>query len=175
MKRKILLTLSLAFILVCIFVISVSAVEIGGINYTLKEGADGEENTASINSHKGKTLEVTDIVIPEYVEHEGEKYYVTSMASTTFEGSNITSVVFDKNSRITVIPQWAFKNCSKLTYMDLHDGITTISSDAFNGCTQMKLAGGALPASLTSLAYSSGRPGELPPGLPSGPGFPGSC
>lgn len=155
MKRRILLTLSLAFILVCVFVISVSAVEIGGINYTLKAGADGEENTASINSHKGKTLEITDIVIPEYVEYEGERYYVTSMSSTTFESSNITSVVFDKNSRVTVIPQWAFKNCSKLTYMELHDGITTISSDAFNGCTQMKLAGGALPASLTSLAGSS--------------------
>lgn len=155
MKKKILLTLSLAFIFVCVFVISVSAVEIGGISYTLKAGEDGAENTASINSHKGKTLSVTEIYIPEYVEYEGEKYYVTSLASTAFESTNITRVVFDKNSRVTVIPQWAFKGCSKLTYMELHDGITTISSDAFNGCSQMKLAGGALPTSLTSLAGSS--------------------
>ena len=132
MKKKILFACALVALLVCLFAVSVSAVNIGGIDYSLKKGTDGAENTASINSHKNKTLSVTDIVIPEYVEYEGEKYYVTSMASTCFEATNITSVVFDKNSRITVIPQWCFKGCSKLTYMELHDAITTISSDFWN-------------------------------------------
>lgn len=155
MKKRFLLVFSMAIILACLFVISISAVNIGGIDYSLKLGTDGAENTANINSHKGKTLSVTDIRIPEYVEYEGVKYYVTSMSSTTFESTNITSVIFDENSRITVIPQWAFKGCSKLTYMDLHDGITTISADAFNGNANMVLAGGALPASLTSIGTSA--------------------
>ena len=149
MKKKLLLTLSLAFILVCVFVISVSAVEIGGINYTLTPGVDGADNTASVNSHKGKTLSVTEIYIPEYVEYEGEKYYVTSIAPTGFESTNITSVIFDKNSRVTVIPQWGFKGCSSLTYMELPDSITEICSDAFNGNSKMVLATGVMPASLT--------------------------
>ncbi len=153
--KKFLLMLSLAIVLVCIFAISVSAVEIGGINYTLKKGEDGAENTASINGHKGKTLSVTDIVIPEYVEYEGEKYYVTSMSSSAFENTNITSVIFDKNSRITVISQWGFKGCANLTYMELHDGITTISSSAFEGDSKMKLASGILPKSLSTDIGSS--------------------
>ena len=155
MKKKLLLTLSLAFILVCVFVISVSAVEIGGINYTLKAGEDGAENTASINSHKGKTLSVTEIYIPEYVEYEGEKYYVTSLASTAFESTNITRVVFDKNSRVTVIPQWCFKACKSLTYMELPDSVTEICADAFNSNSQMVLASGVMPASLTKEIGSS--------------------
>ena len=155
MKKRFLLIFSMAIILACLFVIAINATNIKGIDYTLTKGVDGADNTANINSHKNKTLSVTEIYIPEYVEHEGEKYYVTSMSSTTFESTNITSVIFDKNCRVTVIPQWAFKNCSKLIYMDLHDGITTISSDAFNGNTNMVRAGGALPASLTSLAGSS--------------------
>ena len=149
MKRKIILTVSLVFVLACIFVISASAVEIGGIDYTLKAGENGAENTASVNSHKGKTLSVTDIVIPEYVEYEGERYYVTSMAATAFESTNITSVVFDKKTRVTVIPQWGFKGCSSLTYMELPDSITQICADAFYGNSKMKLASGVMPASLT--------------------------
>ena len=154
MKRVILFTFLLS-VLVCIFALCVSAVEIDGVSYTLTKGENGADNTATVNSHKNKTLEKTDIVIPEYVEYEGEKYYVTSMSSTTFESTNITSVIFDENCRITVIPQWAFKGCTKLTYMDLHDAITTISSDAFTGNINMVLAGGALPTSLTSIAGNS--------------------
>ena len=150
MKKKALLILTFVFAIACLFAVAVSAVEIGGINYTLTKGVDGADNTANINSHKGKNLSVTEIYIPEYVEHEGEKYYVTSMSSTTFESTNITSVIFDKNCRVTVIPQWAFKGCTKLTYMELHDGITKISANAFEGDSKMRLASGILPSSLTS-------------------------
>lgn len=149
MKKKLLILALMLTLLVCAFAISVSAVNIGGINYTLTKGEDGAENTASINAHKNnQSLTVTDIVIPEYVEHEGERYYVTSMSNSAFENTNITSVVFDKNSRIKVIPSWAFKSCANLTYVELSDGIEEIGSNAFQSSSNMKLASIFLPASL---------------------------
>ena len=134
MKKKILLTIMLVLGLTLLFAISAFAVDVtvDGITYTLTEGTDGADNTAKIKTHEGQTLTVTDIVIPEYVEYEGARYYVTGMADYCFKKTNITTVRFDDKCRITTIPSSAFNDCNSLTLIDFGKaGITTIGHQAF--------------------------------------------
>lgn len=132
MKKKLLVAFIAVLALVCLFTIAVSAAQIGELNYTLTEGATESENTAKINKHENAIFEETDIVIPEYVEYEGKKYYVTAMADYTFKNTNITTVVFDDNCGITTIPSSAFYNCNDLTLIDFGKAkITTIGHVAF--------------------------------------------
>ena len=99
MKKKILLTLALALSLALLLAFTAFGVDIenNGLTYSLTQGENGADNTAKIKTHEGKTLSVTDIVIPEYVEYEGAKYYVTEMASFCFKNTNIATVRFDDN------------------------------------------------------------------------------
>ena len=134
MKKKILLTFALALSLALLFAFTVFGVDIenNGLTYSLTQGENGADNTAKIKTHEGKTLTVTDIVIPEYVEYDGARYYVTEMAGYCFKNTNITTVRFDDNCRITLIPSSAFYNCNSLTLIDFGKaGITTIGHQAF--------------------------------------------
>ena len=150
--KKLIVTVLLTLALALTLAVAVSAVSIGGINYTLTKGTDGEINTAKVDSHKGKTFTVTDIVIPEYVEYKDEKYYVTSLSSTLFEGTNITTVDI-QSQRITVIPEHAFKNCQNLTSVIMPDSIEELCGYAFNGSSNLKL-NPVMPASLKKISGS---------------------
>lgn len=138
MKKKVLLTLAIMAMIICVFAISVSAAEVivDEIKYTVTEGATEAENTAVINSHKGtKFTGNLDKYIPEYVEYNGEKYYVTDINYTAFESTNITSMVFDPNCRITVIRSYSFKNCASLKSIVLPSKLQEIRCQSFQGCS----------------------------------------
>ena len=146
--KKILLVLSLTLITMCLFAICANAVKIGEIDYTLTKGETEAENTAQIGNHKNKKFTNTEIFIPEYIEYEGEKYYVTSVANFTFELTNVTRIEFADNSRVKDVANGFAKYCSSLEYVKLHDGIERIGGEAFIGCGKMKLASNFLPSSL---------------------------
>ena len=157
MKKKILLTIMLVLGLTLLFAISAFAVDVtvDGVTYTLTEGADGADNTAKIKTHEGKTLTVTDIVIPEYVEYEGAKYYVTEMVNYCFKKTNITTVRFDDNCRITLIPTQAFNDCNSLTLIDFGKaGITTIGHQAFAYSELLTFKDNRLPCKFSAFSGS---------------------
>lgn len=144
MKKKILLILSMVAVLALLLAISVFAVDVtvNELSYTLIE--DGK--TATIQKHEGNTFSNTDIVIPEYIEYEGERYYVTKMAEYTFKNSNITTVRFDDNCGIKVIPTQAFYDCNSLTLIDFGQAkITTLGDYAFAFCESLVFQDNKLP------------------------------
>ncbi|MBO4983096.1 MAG: leucine-rich repeat protein [Clostridia bacterium] len=131
-------------VLALLLAISVFAVDVtvNELSYTLIE--DGK--TATIKKHEGNTFSNTDIVIPEYIEYEGERYYVTKMAEYTFKNSNITTVRFDDNCGIKVIPKQAFSSCDSLTLIDFGQAqITTLGEEAFSNSKQLVFKDNKLP------------------------------
>ncbi len=161
MKKKIFLTLLLVAMLVCVFTISICAVSVteGEVKYDLKEGSTEAENTATVASHKGKVFENTVIEIPSYVEYNGEKYYVTDMATTAFESTNITEIYFDKDCQIKYVRCWSFKNCGSLQTVVLPSKLEEIRNQAFLNCA--KLTALYLPDTLRAIGYDeNGNPGK---------------
>ncbi len=153
MKKKFLFILSMVAVLALLFAMSVFAVDItvDEISYTLTE----DNNTATIKKHENTSFTTTDIVIPEYVEYEGEKYYVTEMVDYAFKGSNITTVRFDDNCGIKVISYQAFYNCNSLTFIDFGQaGITTIAGEAFAFSENLVFKDNKLP--VTFKEFSNG-------------------
>ncbi len=161
MKKKIFLTLLLVAILACVFAVSICAasVTVGEIKYDLKDGATEAENTATVASHKNKTFTNTVIEIPAYVEYNSEKYYVTDMATTAFESTNVTEIYFDKDCQIKYVRCWSFKNCKSLQTVVLPSKLEEIRNQAFYYCE--KLTALYLPDTLRAIGYDeNGNPGK---------------
>ncbi|MBO5261427.1 MAG: leucine-rich repeat protein [Clostridia bacterium] len=162
MKKKLLLTLAIMALLVFVVSLSVSAASFtyDEVNYTLTKGATEEENTAEINSHKGKSFTDTVINIPAYIEYQGEKYYVTdSNSTTTFESTNVTEVYFHPDCKITRIRNYAFKNCKSLTKIVLPSKVEKLHWQAFLNCSSLTAL--YLPDTITEIGYDEdGNPGK---------------
>ena len=105
MKKKILLGITLAIAMMCLFAIAISAVEINGVHYTLNDSA----KTAEVSTDN-KAAKTEIVVIPDTVTYNGETYRVTSIASSAFE-SNTTMVELRILSQyITKIPYGMIRN-----------------------------------------------------------------
>lgn len=76
---------------------------------------------------------------------------IQTISPRTFEGcSELTSVAFDVNSRITSIDASAFMNCAKLVSVNLADmPLQSLGSQAFFGCSVIPSI--ALPSTLLSI------------------------
>ena len=114
MKKRILLVLTIAAALACLFALCVSAVNIGGLEYSLN-GTTMEAALTSAN--QGCTL--TTVVIPSTVEHEGNVYTVTRIDSTAFKG-NTSIVTLTTPSTIKHIGTHAFREMTKLEEITLN-------------------------------------------------------
>ena len=80
MKKKLILVLSMVAFVVCLLAISVSAVEIDGIDYTFS-GTEAFVNNGNQDCAK------TNVVIPSTVTHEGVTYTVTKIKDSAFRGN----------------------------------------------------------------------------------------
>ena len=83
-------------------------VEIDGINYNL----NAETKQATVVSNYSSKYQ-GEIVIPEYVEHEGATY------------------------RVTIIESYAFSYCTDLTSVTIGNSVESIGGRAFDGCSQV--------------------------------------
>lgn len=64
---------------------------------------------------------------------------ITEIDSRKFEGfTNLTSVTFAENSKLTTIGEFAFYQCTSLTNIDIPDSVTTIEQQAFNSCSSLE-------------------------------------
>lgn len=77
----------------------------------------------------GYVGEECDLVIPAYIDR---------IIDNAFSGcKNVTSVMFDGNSRLKHIGNYAFSNCTVLKKIELPYSLTEIGSYAFMGCKNL--------------------------------------
>lgn len=129
MKKRILLGVLIVLALTCLFAFSISAVEIDGVHYTLK---NGETPTAEV-SKDNATSTTTVVLIPETVEYEGVTYKVTSIASSAFNNNDTVESIRIESPYITSIPHSFILN----TY---NGALRSVSLD-FTKITRIETAG----------------------------------
>ena len=125
MKKKILLSLVIVSMLVCLFAITASAIDVDGIDYTFS----GTE--ASISS-ANKSFAKENVIIPATVTYEGATYTVTKIDSDAFYGNTtIKTLTFENIANIVSIGSSAFRDCTALTGTYNFSELTSIGWNAF--------------------------------------------
>ena len=56
-------------------------------------------------------------IVPKFIEHNNEKYNITSIKNNAFSGSQIKNITFPNDSCIENIGSSAFENCNNLEYI----------------------------------------------------------
>lgn len=89
------------------------------------------EVTPGYGDYKG------DIVIPDYVEHDGSKYAVTRIGYCAFMNCNqLTSVTLP--SKVDYVCAGAFSGCTNLKSLNIQGKIRGIRGATFDGCDQLE-------------------------------------
>lgn len=85
---------------------------------------------------------------------------VSAIATKTTQGSiTIPSTITDRRAshdftfNVTIIPEYAFNDCTNLESVTLSEGLKSIGEYAFQGCTNLKSAN--VPASVTNIGSTS--------------------
>ena len=132
----------IALILVCLIYSNVLALDdfveiktdIEVNNLIFSVGTYNGERAAICEGLKDKK-EITDLIIPDEIVYEGDKYSVIEIRQSAFEGcSGLTSVTIPNS--VTEIGECAFRVCSRLKELTLKDGTETLSIDSwtFSNC-----------------------------------------
>ncbi|MBR3974562.1 MAG: leucine-rich repeat protein [Clostridia bacterium] len=87
-----------------------------------------KEGTKSIAMDALYALEAESVTIPSSV---------TGISHAAFAHSTISSVIFEENSQLTYIGQFAFSNCTSLAQLNLPDSVKTIDKSAFSECSSL--------------------------------------
>lgn len=88
----------------------------------------------------------------ESITFPSSLYAIGENEIKSFEGcTNLKSVTFADNSRITTVPKMTFLNCTSLETVDFGENsrLTTIEGQAFGGCSSLKEI--TIPATVTSI------------------------
>ena len=160
MKKKIALALLIVSILVCLFAISVSATEIGGIYYTFN--SNNGVNTATVSTKNEKNCSLEIVSIPETVTHNGTVYTVSKIESSAF-GSTDASAANQIIKEVTIpktvagIGHHAFRNCNKLEKVTIlaSSGSFTLSNAEFMYCAALKVVDMSESTGLTSIGSNA--------------------
>ena len=123
------------------------ATVIDGISYQL----NSEDMTAEVVKPIDGGHYTGDIVIPDYVEPDGNKYAVTVIGELAFWNAELTSLQLPEET-LKVIFDGAFRDASGLTSFDIPESVTTIGITAFTGSDLTHLH---IPASVTEMGESA--------------------
>jgi len=94
------------------------------------------------------TYPTGNIIIPQYVTYNGEKYSVTRIGIGAFGGcSGLTSITIPNS--VTIIGDRAFSGCTGLTSIIIPESVTSIKNDAFAECSGLSSI--SIPNSVTSI------------------------
>ena len=145
--KKILTIVFAILSLCCLFSIVTSAIDIGGVDYTLTESASGNTATVSITN---KTMQTKNVVIPKVVTYGGNSYTVTTIARQAFEANTfIETLVIEADLGATGLKDYAFSQCSNLKQVTLPSSLTVIPGRCFRQCTSLTEI--TLPSNLQEL------------------------
>ena len=105
-----------------------------GIHYGVLIDENGNKYIA-IAGYSGSN---TNVVIPEYINVNGNEIIVKTITKDAFyENDIITSVTI--SSSVVKIGERAFSNCSSLTSIYIPSSVTTIGERAFSGCSNLTI------------------------------------
>ncbi|MBE6664420.1 MAG: leucine-rich repeat domain-containing protein [Ruminococcaceae bacterium] len=182
MKKKIILALVLVSALMCLFAISVSAVEVDGIYYSVS--GSGETAYATVTSENRGSCTLETVVIPATIEVGGVTYKVTTIAQNAFGivngdpnayikhltiGANVSTVEQHAFRRITTLQTVKIENTEAASPINFHNaqfmgctGLTKVEAknakvssyggNCFDGCSSLVTVD--YPSTLTSLGAS---------------------
>ena len=109
-------------------------------------------NTDDQTAELTRTSYSGSIAIPSSIRYNGTTYYVTSIGDFAF--SDCTSLTYITiPSSVTSIGERAFWNCTSLTSVTIPSSVKTIGSGAFSGCNALKSI--SIPSSVTSIGSSA--------------------
>ena len=107
---------------------------LNGLDYIAYQDSEGNSYIA-ITGYNGSN---NDVVIPKYIEINGENIPVKEIANYTFKNyTEITSVTIPDS--VTTIGDFAFYNCSSLTSIYIPSSVSTIGSSAFEDCSNLTI------------------------------------
>ena len=140
MKKKILLTLLVAMMLVCALAISVSAEKIGGIEYTLNTA----NKTATFAASNRTDCTLTRVVIPEIVVGaDGQTYTVTTIADRSIghqdanAGNKYIEYLYIPKT-VTYLGAQLVRNCYALKEVKIDASVTKLSAGDFWSCSNLE-------------------------------------
>ena len=115
-------------------------IEIDGIYYNIVSKTKEAEVIKNPNNYTG------DIVIPSEFKYEGETYTVTSIGSSSFTESKVTSITMPNSIKRI---EGAFIDCYYLTSITMSNNLQTIGDMAFYNCERLKSI--FIPKTVTSI------------------------
>lgn len=132
--KKVILTLSLALMLVCLFAVSAFAIEVDGVYYDI----DKNNLVATVNT-ENRTSTTEIVTIPSTFTYEGAEYKVTKIANDAFYDNKNVKELRILSEYITQIPTAMIANtyggALEKIYIDFSN-ITSIGNAAFNPSNQ---------------------------------------
>ncbi len=160
MKKKIILALAVISMLVCLFAITSSATNVGGIYYTFSES--NGVNTATVNTKNEKNCTLEIVNIPETVEYNGKTYTVNKIESSAF--GNVSESSANQTIKEVTIPKTiagigahAFRNCKSLEKVTIlaSNGDFTFSNAEFMYCSGLKVVDMSQSTGLTDIGSNA--------------------
>ena len=141
MSKKIALTIAIIAVLTFLFVIGVSAENIGGIEYTLYPAT----KTATFAASNRTECTLTRVIIPEtVVGADGETYTVTAIADRSIghqdanAGNNYIEYLYIPKTVTSIGAQLA-RNCYSLKEVKIDARVTKLSEGAFWSCSSLQI------------------------------------
>ncbi|MDE6297493.1 MAG: leucine-rich repeat domain-containing protein, partial [Muribaculaceae bacterium] len=130
---------------------------------------DLDNMTATVMGPKSKSITIQDLVIPDDIVHEGNRYAVTTIGEQAFiYCRGLTGSLIIPNS-VTTIGDLAFSDCSGFTgSLTIGNSVTTIGNFAFYDCSgftgSLKIGDLVTTIGDSAFANCSGLTGSLPIG-----------
>lgn len=108
-------------------------------NYTLRYSYRSNEKDGDVAEVSGCSIsEKADVIIPEYVSHDGFKYKVVGIGNYAFDEDDEKNHYLQSISlpqTIETIGTCAFRECYGLSFLELPENIKSIGSSAFELCS----------------------------------------
>ena len=131
--KKVLFALTVVFV-ICLFAISVSAIEVDGVYYDI----DTNNKVATVNT-ENRTATTEIATIPSTIEYEGVTYMVTKISNDAFNGNTAVKEIRILSVHIKAIPSGMIMNtyngALEKIYIDFSN-ITSIGDAGLNPSDQ---------------------------------------
>ena len=107
------------------------AVKLDGVVYSIENSGSGSTGYATAVR---ATDDVVNLIIPDEVDFEGEKYPVTTIEKQAFKGKSAIKTV-ELNKGLVRIGEQAFDGCSGIQSLIIPASVTYIGPEAFANCS----------------------------------------